>query len=165
MIDMSCDLLTDVVMMSANSKCPSRQGILDCQTSACMLVYIRDQRTCAPVFHQMRIYVWGFQVCWLPIGIDWLLIKDPIERAKRYLHMESNANHHNRSASISQQFHQAISRESLFESEFHFEPKIIWKLPYLESRLTAKMTLFRPHGNLRFYQRLLYFDDYPVSGS
>ena len=26
-------------------------------TSACMLVYIRDQRTCAPAFHQMRIYV------------------------------------------------------------------------------------------------------------
>ena len=27
------------------------------------------------------------------------------------------------------------------------------------------MTLFEPHGNLRFHQRLLYFDDYPVSGS
>ena len=68
-------------------------------------------------------------------GIVWLLMKDPIERAKRYLHMESNANHHNRSPSNSQQFHQAISRESLFESEFHFEPKVLWKLPYLESRL------------------------------
>ena len=124
MIDMSCDLLTDVVMMSANSKCPSRQGILDCQTSTCRLVYIRVQRTCAPGVRitRVRIYVRGFQVCWSPNGIDWLLIKDPIERAKRYLHMESNANHHNRSASISQQFHQAISRESLFKSEFHFEP-------------------------------------------
>ena len=27
------------------------------------------------------------------------------------------------------------------------------------------MTLFEPHGNLRFHQRLLYFDDYSVSGS
>ena len=129
MIDMSCDLLTDVVMMSANSKCPSRQGILDSQTSVCKLVYIRDQRTFAPGFHPSPNLIRNFGH---RIGqnsshrtIVWLLMKDLIERAKRYLHMESNANHHNRSPSNSQQFHQAISRESLFESKFHFYPRML----------------------------------------
>ena len=133
MIDMSCDLLTDVVMMSANSKCPSRQGILDCQTSTCRLVYIRVQRTCAPGVRitRVRIYVRGFQVCWSPNGIDWLLIKLKEQKdiyiwnPMQITATDQPATHNN----FTKQYHVSSYFRILFE------PKILWKLPYLESRL------------------------------
>ena len=62
-----------------------------------------------------------------------------------------------------------------FTKQYHVSPYLnpssIFTLGCFESTIScksskmAKMTLFGPHGNLRCYQRLLYFDDYPVSGS
>ena len=179
MIDMSCDLLTDVVMMSANSKCPSRQGILDYQTSECMLVYIRDQRTCVPGFHPSPNLKRNFEYSLVPYRIG----QNSNHRTLNSLVIDKRSRWKSKKIftyGIQCKSPQQITQQLTTISPSNFT-NITWVLIWIrvpfwtqdslevticrKSTEMAKMTLFGPHGNLRCHQRLLYFDDYPVSGS